>query len=445
MDKNARTPAHMPLAEAITEYGSIIMHIDVNSAYLSWEATYRLEQGDTLDLRTVPAIVGGNPKTRRGIVLAKSIPAKRFGIQTGETLHTAFQKCPHLIVAKPTYGLYMDCSNAMKTLLETFTPHVQRFSVDEFFVEITDLTHLYSSPWEFANAIKDACHHQLGFTCNVGISSNKLLAKIASDFSKPDKVHTLFPEEISLKLWPLPVSELYMVGRRTLPKLSDMGIHTIGDLAATDPKWLEARLKKFGRLIYEYAHGIDSQVIQAGDLSTPKSIGNSTTIPFDIVDAPEAHLVLLSLVEKVSMRLRQHQLTAGLLAVTIKYADFKVIAHQKKMSFHADQTLSLYTLATDLFNALWSGDAIRHLGVRVAELQSIHHQQFSLMDPINGERQRRLDNAIDAIRGRYGDHALVRGTFIHSGIKAIQGGTTDDDAYPVMTSFLGQALLQNSK
>lgn len=443
MPIQATNPADLPLSEAISAYGRIVMHIDVNSAYLSWEAVYRLEQGESLDLRTVPAIVGGNPKTRRGIVLAKSIPAKRYGIQTGETLHTALQKCPQLIIAKPTYGLYMNCSNAMKALLETFTPHVQRFSVDEFFVEITDLAQLYSTAAEFAHAIKNACRDQLGFTCNVGISTNKLLAKIASDFSKPDKVHTLFPEEIPEKLWPLPVSELYMVGRRTLPKLSDMGIHTIGDLAATQPQWLEARLKKFGRMLYEYAHGIESQVIQTGDLSVPKSIGNSTTIPFDVTTAEEAHMVLLSLVEKVTMRLRQHGLTASLVSVTIKYADFSTIGHQRQLDFHADQTVALYTVATALFDSLWSGDTVRHLGVRAAALKSVSHHQFSILDPVDGEKQRRLDQAIDGVRGRFGAHALVRGCFIHSGLKAVQGGTTDDDAYPVMTSFLGSPLLKD--
>ena len=441
MPHNALSPAQWPLKDAVEHYGSITMHIDVNSAYLSWEAIHQLEQGITRDLRTVPSIVGGNPKTRRGIVLAKSIPAKRYGIQTGETLHTALEKCPHLEIVAPTYGIYMDCSNAMKSLLETFTPHVQRFSVDEFFIEITDLTLLFPSASAFAHAIKDACHHQLGFTCNVGISTNKLLAKIASDFSKPDKVHTLFPEEIPEKLWPLPVSELYMVGRRTLPKLKDMGIHTIGDLAATESKWLEARLKKFGLMLYEYAHGIDSQVIKVGDLSVPKSIGNSTTIPFDVTCKEEAHQVLLSLVEKVAMRLRQFQLTTSLASVTIKYADFSSVGHQRQLDFHADQTLAIYSVVTTLFNSLWTGDAIRHLGVRVANLTSIHHLQFSLLDPIDAEKQRRLDRAVDSLRSRFGNHALVRGCFIHSGLKAVQGGTTDDDAYPIMTSFLGGKLI----
>lgn len=413
-----------------------VLHIDVNSAYLSWEAVHRLEQGDPVDLRDIPSIVGGNPKTRRGIVLAKSIPAKRFGIQTGETLHNAFKKCPQLTVASPTYGLYMNCSNAMKALLERYVPKVQRFSVDEFFIDLTDCQALYGDPTEFGHFLKDTVYQELGFTCNVGISSNKLLAKTASDFSKPDRVHTLYPEEIATKLWPLPVSELYLVGRRTLPKLEQLGIFTIGDLATTAPSILQAKLKKQGLILYDYAHGIESSLVQNDTILGPKGIGNSTTIHYDVTDPLDAHCVLLALTESVTMRLRKEQLTASLVSVSIKYSDLSHGSHQRQLGFHADQTMAIYKVVEQLFHESWIGDPIRHLGVRISGLKSKDFYQYSLLDPLNGEKMRVLDHTIDLLRNRFGQGALVRACFVHSGIKAIQGGTTDDASYPVMKSIL---------
>ena len=243
----------------------VIFHIDVNSAFLSWEAVYRLaHRGETLDLRTIPSAVGGDMALRHGIILAKSLPAKKYGIQTGETLLEAQRKCPGLVLVPPHYNLYEQCSRAFMEILQEYSDIVEQYSIDEAFVDMSTSCHLFGSPVETATLIKDRIREELGFTVNIGVSCNKLLAKMASDFQKPDKVHTLYPEEIESKMWPLSVSDLFFVGRATTKKLFSVGIKTIGDLAAADPVWLRTILKKQGDIIWGFAHGVDcSPVLSA--------------------------------------------------------------------------------------------------------------------------------------------------------------------------------------
>lgn len=221
----------------------IVMHVDANSAYLSWSATSRLQHGDSLDLREIPSVVGGDPETRHGIVLAKSIPAKEYHIETGETLFTAKLKCPELVIIPPNYHLYHQCSDAMVEILREYSPVVQRFSIDECFLDFTGMELLAKDPIKTAHELKDQIKRELGFTVNIGISTNKLLAKMGGDLKKPDMVHTLFSEEIAAKMWPLPISDLFMVGRATTKKLMDRGIRTIGDLAHFDLSRVQSFLK----------------------------------------------------------------------------------------------------------------------------------------------------------------------------------------------------------
>lgn len=254
----------------------IVFHIDVNSAYLSWEAVYRLQQGEKQDLRGIPSVVGGDPKTRHGIVLAKSIPAKKFKVKTGETLYSACQKCPNLTIISPSYGLYMKCSNALVSILKEYSSTVQRSSIDECFLDYTSMNKLMGSPMEAAHTIKDRIYKELGFTVNIGISTNKLLAKMASDFTKPNRVHTLFPHEVKSKMWPLPIEDLYMVGRATAPKLHKLGIYSIGDLATADIDLIKYRLKSHGIMIWNYANGLESSNVRVHNYIDRKGVGNST-------------------------------------------------------------------------------------------------------------------------------------------------------------------------
>lgn len=409
--------------------------MDVNSAYLSWEAAYRLQQGASLDLRTVPSAVGGNPETRRGIILAKSIPAKKYKIQTGETLFSAKQKCPDLIIVSPNYDLYRQCSEYLKRILTAYSPLIQQFSVDEFFLDFSGMEKLWGDPLSTAYQLKETIKEELGFTVNIGISSNKLLAKMGSELEKPDKVHTLFPEEIPTKMWPLPVEELFGVGRATSQKLRDRGIKTIGDLAQEDPTYLKRFLKSYGILLWNYANGRDNSPIIENKAIPIKGLGNSTTIPFDVDDRRTAQLVLLSLAETVGMRLRRNGFCAGLVSVSIKTSDFLYFSHQKKLYLPVDCTSAIHATACALLDELWHGQPLRHMGLRVSDLCASDFFQPSFFEQ-SLEKQKRIDKAIDSIRLKYGAGAVFRSAFLHSGLKPLSGGVIEFEEYPMMTSIL---------
>ncbi len=414
----------------------IIFHVDVNSAYLSWEAVYRLQHGAKLDLRTIPSAVGGDPKKRSGIILAKSGPAKPYKIQTGETLVAAFRKCPNLMVVPPNYNLYMKCSNSMVDILKEYSEKVQRYSVDECFLDLSHMERIYPDPVETANEIRERIKRELGFTVSIGISSNKLLAKMGGELKKPDGVSTLWPEEIEEKLWPLPVEELFMVGRATVPKLRKMNIYTIGELANYDIKLLEYNLKSHGRLIWQYANGLEDSQVQKNSGPPVKGVGNSTTIAYDVDNPREAHLILMSLSEMVAMRLRNIGMCAMLVSVSIKTSEFEHYSHQRKFYTPTDSTRQIYEYAKALFDESWKGEGIRHLGVHVSELCTNDFLQMNLFEESEGlEKQRKLDVTIDQLRLRYDNKAVIRSCFLHSGIKPIAGGLPEDD-YPLMSSLL---------
>lgn len=413
----------------------LIFHIDVNSAYLSWEAAHRLQHGDSLDLRTIPSVIGGNPETRHGIILAKSIPAKKFNIQTGESLFAASLKCPGLVIASPDYTLYRQCSLALKELLSNYSPLIQQYSVDEFFLDFTGMEKLLGDPVEKAYEIKETVKDNLGFTVNIGISCNKILAKMGSELQKPDRVHTLFPEEMPEKMWPLPVEELFGIGRATSRKLRDRGIRTIGEVASQNPLYLKRFLKSYGLLLWRYANGRDDSPVREDGSIPVKGLGNSTTISFDVEDGRTAHLVLLSLAETVGMRLRRDSFCAGLVSVSLKTNEFLHFSHQRKLYSPTDCTFTIHHTACQLFDELWHGEPVRHLGIRVSELCKNDFFQPSFFEE-NIERQRRIDKAIDLIRLKYGTDAVFRSTFLHSGLKALSGGVTDSEEYPMMSSIL---------
>lgn len=414
----------------------IIFLIDVNSAYLSWEAIYRLTSGqDKVDLRTIPSAVGGDPEKRRGIILAKSYPAKAYGIQTGETLYAALQKCPNLKVVKPSYGLYSQCSDAMVALLREYSPSVQRFSVDECFMDYSGLEKLFGSYMDAAKEIQTRISDELGFTVNIGISTNKLLAKVASDLKKPNAINTLFPHEIQEKLWALPVDTLFGVGRATKPKLNRMGIYTVGELANADLDYLLYKFKSYGHVLHNYANGIDNAMVRESNYAEVKGIGNSTTISYDVTERFDACMILFSLTEKASARLRAGGYMTSLVSVSIRHSDLTRFSHQKRLYFYTDSTLEIYRVIKYLFDEAWDGEAIRHLGVRLTGFIDHEHAPYSMFEPIGNEKNRQLDHVIDEIRSKFGSQSIVRGSFIHSGFKPLTGGVTEND-YPMMASML---------
>lgn len=404
----------------------IIFHIDVNSAFLSWTAVEKLKNGSDVDIREIPAIIGGDEASRHGIVLAKSVSAKKYGVTTGEPVASALRKCASLVMEPPNHQMYREYSRQLMDYFKTYTPDIEQLSVDECFMDYTPIAHLYGEPVGFAHRLKDEVKEKFGFTVNVGISEVKILAKMASDFQKPDKVHTLWKSEIQKKMWPLPVSELYMVGKSSLPKLTNLGIHTIGDLAKMNPGILESHFKSFGKMIWENANGIGSDVVES-ETATAKGVGNSTTLREDVVDGDQAKKVLLSLAESVSGRLRKHNFLAGNVTVEIKYSDFSKCSHQAPLLSVTNSTSKIYELCCKLFDELWNGAPIRLLGIRTSKLQDISEPvQMSLFDlefpkekesgssakGPNREKLEKLDQAMDAIKKRYGNDAIVRGSIL---------------------------------
>ncbi len=408
---------------------NVIFHIDVNSAFLSWEAVYRLaHRGASLDLREIPSAVGGDVTKRHGIILAKSIPAKKYGIQTGETLLEARRKCPNLLLVPPNYSLYRECSAAFLDILREYSDTVEPYSIDEAFVDMTTTCHLFGTPEEAAAQIKDRIREELGFTVNIGISDNKLLAKMASDFRKPDLVHTLYRKEIPGKMWPLPLSDLFFVGRATAKKLFSMGLATIGDIAGADPAWLRAVLKKPGEAIWGFANGIDLSPVLASPAPN-KGYGNSTTTPFDVTDTEMADLVLLALSETLGSRLRADGAKVSVVSVGIRYADLSYFSHQRALASPTDLTLEIYHAARELFPELWDGRPIRHLGVHTGGARyGACGRQMSLFDEINYEKLAVMDRTVDALRQRFGTDIVKRATFLDQPVSHMCGGVPDGTA-----------------
>ena len=401
----------------------VIFHIDVNSAFLSWEAVYRLfHLGGKVDLREQVSAVGGDMAMRHGIILAKSIPAKRYHIKTGETILEAKQKCPELILVPPNYGLYEKCSKAFMDILRQYSPDVEQYSIDEAFVDMTGMEKLWGDPVTAANRLKNQIRDTLGFTVNIGISENKLLAKMASDFQKPDRVHTLWRNEIKDKMWPLPVSDLFFVGRATTQKLLKLGIQTIGDLAHADPELLKIHLKKHGEVIWAFARGMDVSVVQS-EAPANKGYGNSTTIAFDVTDASTAKLVLLALAETVGTRLRAAKVRAEVIAVGIKSHDLRYASHQMTLRNATNITTEIHKFACQLFDELWDGSAIRHLGIHTSRIKDgLNMRQLDMFDATDYEKLEKMDAAVDQIRKRYGIDSVKRAAFVNSPIDHMSGG-----------------------
>ncbi|MEG0813496.1 MAG: DNA polymerase IV [Clostridium sp.] len=390
----------------------VIFHVDVNSAFLSWEAVYRLsEPGETRDLREAICAVGGDSSMRHGVILAKSIKAKQFGVQTGESIMEARKKCPDLEIVAANHELYKKMSEAFIELLREYSPHVEQYSIDEAFVDMTGMEALFGTPKQAADRIRERIYKELGFTVNIGVSNNKLLAKMASDFKKPNLVHTLFPEEIEKKMWPLPVGELFFVGDATEKKLKEMGITTIGDLAGTDQKFITSHLKKHGELIWNFANGRGLDVVET-EPPDHKGYGNSTTIAFDVTDADTARMVLLSLADTVAARLRSHHVKAEVISVTIKNYRLETASHQMVLRTPTNITAEIHQAACRLFEELWDGTPIRLLGIQTTRMKEEGARQMSIFDDTDYEKLEKMDKAVDSIREKFGADSVKRASFL---------------------------------
>ncbi|MCR5526713.1 MAG: DNA polymerase IV [Lachnospiraceae bacterium] len=413
-----------------------IFHVDVNSAFLSWSAVKRLKDDpDSVDLRTIPSAVGGDVETRHGIITARSIPAKKFGIKTAEPVVKALQKCPELVLIKSDFKTYREYSHEFIKILRKHAPVVQQASIDEAYLDFTG-TKAASDPLKKAEAIRDEIRDSLGFTVNVGISVNKLLAKMASDFEKPDKIHTLYPYEIEKKMWPLPIGDLYGCGKRTASKLENYGIRTIGDAAVTPLEVLVSILgESAGAYIYESSNGVsDSQVSE--EERDAKSYSNESTTSIDIdennfeaVGLPIVH----GLAASVAGRLKRDGVYAGTIEASVKTDDFKRRSHQRRLVNSTNDENLIEKTAIGLLEEMLKGNEglfskgykVRLIGVGGTNLDRQEYQQMSLFDlmkgnsislgeekvePDEGEiRREKLRKMMNDIKTRYGEDAVFKG------------------------------------
>ncbi len=404
----------------------VIFHVDANSAFLSWTAAYKLKVlGETVDLRQIPSVVAGDKESRHSIILAKSTPAKKYGIHTGEPLFQALEKCPDLVVVQPDYSLYVEASRHFVAMLRQFSPVVEQYSIDEAWVDMTGTRRIHGDPRVAAEKMRLRIWEELGFTVNIGISSNKLLAKMAGDFEKPNKVHTLFPEEMESKFWPLPVRDLFLVGPASERKLKLLGIYTIGDLAKADVKTLRRRLGKHGETIWHFANGRNADMVTP-EPAENKGYGNSVTTAKDVTTREEGHQVLLSLCETVAMRMRKDGQCGRCVSVHLRTFEFDHCSHQMLLHGATNITEALFEAACRVFDEVWDGQTpLRQLGVQVTRLSKEPYQQydfFSDVSPVQYERKLRLDETVDALRDKFGEDIIRRAKFAQDPNAHMTGG-----------------------
>ena len=416
----------------------VIFHVDVNSAFLSWSAVKRLEEDpDALDLRSVPSIVGGDEKTRHGIVTACSIPAKACGVRTAMTVNEAFRLCPKLVTVRSDFKTYEEYSGRFIKILYDFTDIVEQASIDEAYMDVSGTRKLYSSyeteerrfPLSLAYAIQDRIREELGFTVNVGVSENCLLSKMASDFEKPDKVHTLYPFEIEEKMWPLPAKELFGCGKATAERLRSYGIMTIGDAAKADVSFLKSILgEKAGLYIHESANGRGRDSLET-ERADPKSYSNETTTEKDITAesfSKEAEPIIKRLSESVSKRLRRDKVFGKTIFVSVKTSDFKRHSKQTALSDSTDSAKEISENAMSLLKELSfekggglleNGGGYRLIGVGVSGIDHGENRQLSLFELLDEksdrnerERERKLEALSDLLDKKFGEGVIVKGT-----------------------------------
>lgn len=387
----------------------IIFHVDVNNAFLSWTAVYLLNNGYERDIREIPCVIAGDEKSRHGIVLAKSPIAKKYGVVSAETLYSARKKCPNLEVFSPQYDFYMEMSNKFYNYLKNYTPVIERASIDECFLDMTNTKYLYDDIMSVAYKIKNEIKEMFGFTVNIGIANNMLCAKMASDFEKPDKVHTLFMEEIKDKMWPLPINDLLFIGKSSSKVLNEIGIKTIGDLAKTDPMKLKRYFKNRVEDMIASANGIDNSIVNPNHYVN-KCISISRTLKEDTSDEKKLKRILLDMADSVGLRARKKGLFASNIAITFKTSSFKNYSHQEKLVNPTNNTMEIYYKILSLYEKIDKNEKIRNIGIRLGDLIDNQKEQVSLFSDIK-EENNQLQKLMDEINSKYNSSIVMPAIF----------------------------------
>ncbi len=384
------------------------MHIDVNNAFLSWTAIDLLNKGSKYDIRNSYAAIGGDEKARRGIVLAKSMSAKKMGVVTAETLYSAKKKCPALRIYPPNFTFYNEMSNKMFDILYNYTSDIEIASIDECYLDYGKVKKLYGEELVFAKKIQTEIYEKLGFTVNVGIANNKLCAKMASDFSKPFKIHTLYNYEIESKMFSLPIGDLFGVGRKTAAVLKEMSINTIGDLANSALIDLQKKFKNQASHLIDIANGRDdSEVINYR--TDPKCISTTSTLPIDAMNIKEVLPLLREQCENVGLQLRKENKYAYVIAAILKNKDFQSMSKQLKITNPTNITKEIYEIASKLMISIWDSTGVRLVGVRVSNLVTNYYYQASVFDSNYKEKDELLEKTIDSLKEKYGVTKINKG------------------------------------
>jgi len=381
-----------------------VLHIDCNKFYASVECLYRPE------IRNKPVAVGGDVESRHGIILTKNEIASKYGLTVGEPLWKARKKCPDLIIVPPNYPLYLRFSKLARMIYADYSEFIEPFGLDENWIDVSGSV---QSGEEIANEIRERVKSELGITVSVGISFNKIFAKLGSDYKKPDAVTVISKDNFRDIVWPLPCGDLLMVGRATAAKLNSYGIKTIGELANTDEKFLKTVLGKNGQTLRDYANGLDiSPVRRADEASDVKSVGNSTTTPRDLVDNDDVKIVFRVLCESVATRLREQGIKGKTVTISVRDVNLNSFTRQQKMKSHSDISSEIHTCAMTLFlnNYNWLYP-IRSLGVSVSDFDIDFCEQYDFSHSVeNREKQEKIETAVDSLRRRFGNYCIQRGS-----------------------------------
>ena len=388
------------------------MHIDVNNAFLSWTAVDLLKKGYNIDIRTIEAVIGGDETKRHGIVLAKSPMAKKKGVKTAETIRDAKRKCNNLQIFPPNHDLYQKESKKLFKLISNYTPDIEILSVDECFIDYTKVRNLYGDPIKFAYKLKNEIKTKLGITVNIGVANNKLCAKMASDFEKPDKVHTLFMNEVKEKMYPLPIEELYGVGRSSSKILRELGINKIEDLAKADYNILYKYFKNQTKRLINSAKGIDDGVVVVHKKEI-EGISSSITTSHNLNSLEEIYEYIYPLVENVCAQLRSKSKYANQVGVMLKDKNFKVSSHQRRLTNATSNTDTIYSITKDLVKELWNKEGIRLVGISLGKLTTKLTHQISMFENIKEvENNNELDKVVDNLKKIYGNNIISKASNI---------------------------------
>ena len=387
----------------------VILHSDCNSFYASCESLLNPE------LKKVPMAVCGNPENRHGIILAKNELAKKYDIKTAETVYQALRKCPDLVLVRSHHSFYEEISKKCNDIYKEYTDMVEPFGIDESWLDVTHSQRLFGSGEEIAENIRARFKDEIGITCSIGVSFNKSIAKLASDYKKPDAVTVIDKNNFKSMVWPMPVSVLLYAGKNATQSLNKHNIYTVGDLAQSDRNTVIKHLGKLGGQLHDYANGMDDSPVETIYAEhTLKSVSNGTTFAHDLTEKEEIKTGIMLLSDTLSTRMKEQHVKCTVLSIQIKYSDFSVVSRQKQLDFSTNLMHDIWTICLELFYEIYNKKAVRAITLGGAQLvpDTDSFMQFSFFDDDSRQKREDLEDTLDSIRKKYGTQAVSVGTLL---------------------------------